>query len=100
MDEYDEYFCPHCGAILNEQNGSDPENDTWTCTECGMLLTDEDFFGEEENGVVGYCKNCGAILNKQDGFSKYDSSWMCQVRENLNKDKIVLIGFFLILFMF
>lgn len=78
MDEYDEYFCPHCGAILNEQNGFDPENDTWTCTECGTLLTDEDFFDEEENGVVWYCKNCGAILNKQDGFSKYDSSWMCQ----------------------
>ena len=49
-----------------------------TCTECGMLLTDEDFFDGEENGVVWYCKNCGAILNKQDGFSKYYSSWMCQ----------------------
>ena len=26
----DEYFCPNCGAILNDQLGFDPDAGTWT----------------------------------------------------------------------
>lgn len=28
----DEYFCPNCGATLNDQPGFDPNGGTWTCT--------------------------------------------------------------------
>lgn len=34
----DEYFCPNCGATLNNQPGFDPDGGTWTCTSCGKLL--------------------------------------------------------------
>ena len=37
----DEYFCPKCGAILNDQYGFDPSKGTWRCTECGMYLMDD-----------------------------------------------------------
>ena len=42
-----EYFCPHCGAILNEQYGLDPDNGSWTCTCCGQELYDLSLSPEE-----------------------------------------------------
>ena len=73
-----EYVCPNCGAILNEQYGFDPDNDTWTCTSCGKeLYGDNVYEGEQYPGVMWYCDECGALLNKQDGFYDYCYSWFC-----------------------
>lgn len=75
----DEYYCPNCGATLNDQYGFDPELGHFTCEVCGTELYDESV--EETmgrfDGVVWYCDNCGACLNMQDGFSDYGDYWYC-----------------------
>ncbi len=78
-EEYLEYFCTNCGAILNDQPGFKYNNGTWRCMECGQVL-----FGDEAgdtggkfNGVVFYCDGCGEILNRQEGFDYYDDTWTC-----------------------
>lgn len=74
----DEYFCPNCGAVLNNQYGFDPDGGTWRCTECGELLMDDDVYsGESYEGVAWYCDSCGALLNRQCGFSDSYGSWTC-----------------------
>ena len=66
----DEYFCPNCGAILNDQYGFAPDGGTWRCTECGELLVDDDVYnGDSFEGIAWYCDSCGALLNRQCGFS-------------------------------
>ena len=78
MSYYEEYFCPKCGAILNDQYGFDPNNGTWTCTECGQRLMDESIYdGDTYQGVAWYCDQCGDLLNKQSGFSDSYGSWTC-----------------------
>ena len=37
----DEYTCPKCGAILNNQKGFDPEYGAWRCLRCGQMIMDE-----------------------------------------------------------
>ena len=82
---HDEYYCPHCGAILNDQIGFSPENDTWTCVVCGQELFGDDIYsGDLFDGVMWYCDGCGALLNKQTGFSDYYSSWCCSQCGYLN----------------
>ena len=75
----DEYYCPNCGATLNDQYGFDPELGHFTCEVCGTELYGESV--EETmgrfDGVVWYCDNCGACLNMQDGFSDYGDYWYC-----------------------
>lgn len=74
----DEYYCPKCGATLNDQSGFDPSKGTWTCTECGEHLMDDDVYnGDTYEGVAWYCDKCGALLNRQDGFTDSGSSWKC-----------------------
>lgn len=74
----DEYFCPNCDAILNDQYGFDPDGGTWTCKECGTLLMDDDVYdGDRYEGVAWFCDECGALLNKQSGFSDIYDSWTC-----------------------
>ena len=74
----DEYFCPNCGAILNDQCGFDPECGSWTCTMCGMHLMDDDVYeGDLYEGVAWYCDSCGALLNRQSGFSDSCGYWIC-----------------------
>ena len=74
----DEYFCPNCGAILNNQPGFNPDGGTWTCTSCGQLLMDDDVYeGDTLEGVAWYCDDCGALLNRQTGFSDAFGSWRC-----------------------
>lgn len=74
----DEYFCPKCGAILNNQAGFSPDCGAWTCLECGeMLMDDEVYNGDEYEGVAWFCDFCGVLLNKQDGFSDSYGSWTC-----------------------
>ena len=75
----DEYFCPNCGAVLNNQYGFDPSCGTWTCTKCGTHLMDDDVYdGDTFKGVAWYCDKCGALLNKQLGFSDSNGSWECK----------------------
>lgn len=74
----DEYFCPNCGAILNDQYGFDPSCGTWTCTSCGQTLMDDGTYnGTLYDGVAWYCDGCGALLNRQTGFSDIYGSWIC-----------------------
>ena len=74
----DEYYCPNCGATLNNQSGFDPDNGTWTCTQCGQHLMDDDTFeGDSYEGVAWYCDECGTLLNKQSGFSDDYGTWTC-----------------------
>ena len=74
----DEYFCPNCGAILNDQYGFAPDGGTWRCTECGELLVDDDVYnGDSFEGIAWYCDSCGALLNRQCGFSDSYGSWTC-----------------------
>lgn len=77
--EYTEYFCTNCGAILNEQQGFEFNDGTWTCTECGQRLFGDEAgdTGGKMNGVIWYCDKCNAILNKQEGFDYYDDTWVC-----------------------
>ena len=73
-----EYVCPHCWAILDDQDGFDPDKGSWTCTECGQLLYGDDVYdGDTYPGVMWYCDNCDALLNKQDGFYDGCGSWTC-----------------------
>lgn len=74
-----EYYCPHCGADLEEQLGFNPQEGYWTCTECGQFLTDPESTDPNAQyyGVDWFCDGCGAYLNKQRGFSDWDSTWTC-----------------------
>lgn len=89
----DKYYCPNCGATLNDQCGFDPLCGVWTCTECGKLLMDDDVYeGETYVGVAWFCDRCGALLNKQSGFSDSYGSWICTECGHLNgttKDDIL-----------
>lgn len=75
----EEYFCPNCGATLNNQYGFDPEKGLWTCEVCGKELYGEALEDTMNRfkGVVWYCDQCGACLNKQSGFDDMFSSWTC-----------------------
>lgn len=82
----DEYYCPNCGAILNEQDGFDLSYGTWTCNECGMLLMDDDVYeGDTYLGIAWFCDECGALLNRQSGFSDSYDSWNCKECGHTNR---------------
>lgn len=74
-----EYYCPNCGADLEDQPGFDPDSGYWTCTECGQFLTDpEDEDPDAQfDGVGWFCDGCGAFLNRQDGFNDWCGTWTC-----------------------
>lgn len=88
MSCYDEeYYCPNCDAVLNDQIGFDPDDGVWTCTECGKEL-----YGDEiaetmrrYEGAVWHCDWCNAVLNKQYGFDDYCSSWRCTECGHINE---------------
>lgn len=76
---HQEYFCPNCGATLDNQVGFDPNNGVWECSECGQVL-----FGDEVEStqaffddVVWRCDNCDAVLNVQPGFVDVLGNWIC-----------------------
>ena len=75
----EEYFCPHCGATLNNQVGFDPNNGVWECTQCGQELFGDEVAETQQRfeGVVWRCDNCDAILNLQPGFHDFLDSWIC-----------------------
>ena len=78
MSYGDEYYCPNCNAILNDQYGFDPDKGTWTCTACGQRLMDDDIYkGDTFEGVEWRCDRCNALLNRQYGFSDSLGSWTC-----------------------
>lgn len=89
----DEYFCPNCNAILNNQDGFDPSCGTWTCTSCGKVLMDDDVYdGDSFEGIAWFCDSCGALLNRQSGFSDSYGSWVCTKcghRNGTTEDDIV-----------
>lgn len=89
----EEYYCPNCGAVLNDQDGFDPDGSAWTCTECGQTLYGGDIESTMENydGVVWYCDSCNAILNKQSGFDDSLPYWDCTEcghRNEISEDQI------------
>lgn len=78
MSYSDEYYCPNCGATLNDQYGFDPDKGSWTCTECGQHLMDDNIYeGDTFEGVEWRCDCCNALLNRQYGFSDSLGSWTC-----------------------
>ncbi len=86
MSYGDEYFCPNCGAILNDQPGFDSDSGTWTCQECGKFLMDDDIYsGDRFDGVAWYCDDCGALLNRQLGFSDSCDTWTCDECGHINR---------------
>ncbi len=89
----DEYTCPNCGAVLNDQDGFDPDCGAWRCTECGEMLMDDDVYNNDMfEGVAWYCDNCGALLNRQSGFSDSYGSWTCTECGHINgttEDEII-----------
>ncbi|WP_036978685.1 hypothetical protein [Pseudobutyrivibrio sp. MD2005] len=74
-----EYYCPNCGADLENQPGFAPDAGGWTCSECGQFLTNpEDVNSDAQfDGVGWFCDGCGAFLNKQDGFNDLYGKWTC-----------------------
>ena len=74
-----EYFCTHCGAILNKQKGYNPDNVSWVCSECGALLYGEEGAPNTEKypDVSWYCDKCGDFLNIQQGFRDTEGIWKC-----------------------
>ena len=61
------YFCPHCGADLDDQDGFNPNTGYWTCKECGQFLTDPEIDVDKSSrfdGVGWFCDNCGAFLRQ------------------------------------
>lgn len=79
MEFNDEYFCPNCNAILNEQLGFNPDEGSWICKKCGQVLYGDVYEGEKYPGVMWYCNKCHALLNKQPSFSDCHNSWVCTV---------------------
>lgn len=87
MRLYDEeYYCPNCDAILNDQSGFDPDNGAWTCTECGQEIFGDDIEAtqKEFDDVVWYCDSCNAVLSKQSGFSDDCRTWQCTECGHIN----------------
>lgn len=69
-------FCPKCYAILEDQQGFDGNDGTWTCLKCGQLLYGDEI-NDEFEGVVWYCDNCNTVLNTQDAFDDSLGTWEC-----------------------
>ena len=54
LDNYD-WYCDECNAYLNDQEGFNTYEGTWTCTECGYEnyineynIVDDDNYNEED----------------------------------------------------
>lgn len=76
-EKEDEYICPNCGAVLNDQKGFSPETGTWICTECNTQLFGDNVGGDVFRDVVWYCDSCGTVLNIQKGFTEKRGVWKC-----------------------
>ena len=59
----DEYTCPKCGAILNNQKGFDPEYGAWRCLRCGQMIMDEDTYNGDLY-EIGFNEN--NVFNNED----------------------------------
>ena len=73
-----EYYCTNCGAVLNDQEGFDPEEGRWICKECRTHLYDGKYEGDFYKNILWYCDRCGAFLNKQEGFTEMGTTWTCE----------------------
>ena len=88
----DEYFCPNCGATLEEQKGFKPTKGVWKCTNCGQELYGDDIYdGNYYKGVMWYCDGCGELLNKQKGFKDKPGKYVCKKCGYENKISITEI---------
>ena len=89
----DEYYCPNCGATLDDQEGFDPSKGYWQCTSCGKMLVDDDVNdGDTYEGIAWFCDGCGALLNKQSDFSDSYGTWVCTEcghKNGITEDDIV-----------
>ncbi len=72
------YYCPHCGADLDDQDGFDEKALYHHCTECGQLLISP-FVDHRatKSGIIWFCDCCGECLNEQIGFDEDYSEWEC-----------------------
>ena len=92
-DLEEEHFCPNCGAVLDEQPGFNPSNDSYTCKKCGQKLYDSNIYdGENFEGIYWYCDSCNALLNKQRNFNDKNGFWYCSEcghKNIIDEDNIV-----------
>ena len=62
------WYCDGCNSILNEQDGFNTDNETWTCTECGFIndVTPNNVYDSEEDYQeatgIPRCPNCGGMV--------------------------------------
>lgn len=76
---YDEYFCPNCNSILNDQPGYDPNECIWQCRSCGEFLFDDELLSgcHRFPDTMWHCDKCGALLNLQYDFDDRLSRYQC-----------------------
>ena len=71
-------ICARCGALLNKQEGFNPNAFIHECRACGAKQYDPDIYqGERFKGVYWHCNRCNALLNTQSGFRDIYDSWKC-----------------------
>ena len=73
-----DHFCPHCGSILEKQEGFSPRKKGWICKECGQALYGKDDKKRKYQGIVWICDSCGEILDNQEGFNDKKGKWKCK----------------------
>lgn len=69
FDDYNvTWYCDGCHSILNEQDGFNTDDGTWTCTECGFTndVTSNNIYESEEDYQesmgIPRCPMCGGIV--------------------------------------
>ena len=80
-----EYYCTKCGAILEEQEGFDPDAPSWICHKCNEYLINDKYTGDFFGNVLWYCDECGDLLNSQEGFTETEPIWKCTKCSHDNK---------------
>lgn len=100
MDEYvkkqdaeqeEQFLCPHCGSVLNDQTFFNKYDNTWQCTFCDTELEhsycdaeytvvektrDSNLTNDSEERIFE-CPNCGDVLNDQVLFDCNENYWTC-----------------------
>lgn len=77
LEDIEEHYCTKCGAVLDDQEGFDPNAVSWVCKNCGQQLFGDNLNSDVFGNVVWYCDGCGSILNSQEGFTEANGSWTC-----------------------
>ena len=97
-DEINEFECPGCGALLNEQDEFDNEENEWICTECGVRLHHDysleiyDIVNEDcyENDADNESLNDKEILSKPINNNEENSMSKNNIQRNEEKGNSIV----------